>query len=131
MKARQIVSVLLTLLVASLLLSTAVADAPIEGRAEVRFLEGMMDHHQMALNMSQDCLNKAKTESVLKMCEDIITAQMAEITTMQGYLLKWYNIDYKPVPMTNMTGMNEMNSMGLHQPWMAWAECKCLHRTLP
>lgn len=46
-----------------------------------------MDHHQMVLDMAQDCLNKAKTEAVLKMCQNIITSQTAEITNMEGYLL--------------------------------------------
>ncbi len=114
MKMRQIIVTVIFLLAVVAMGSLVLADAPIAGRpgrAEVRFLEGMMDHHQMALDMSQDCLNKAKTEAVLKLCQDIIMAQTAEITTMQGYLLKWYNIDYKPITMTKMMGMNDMSSM--------------------
>jgi uncharacterized protein (DUF305 family) len=80
-------------------------DAPVEGRvgrAEVRFLEGMIDHHQMALDMANDCLGKATTESVSTMCQDIIDAQSAEIEQMQGWLLSWYNIEYSPMAMTDM-----------------------------
>lgn len=68
----------LTVLVAP----TVFADAPIEGRAgraEVRFLEGMIDHHQMALDIAHDCLAKATTESVTRLCQNIIDAQSAEI----------------------------------------------------
>ncbi|MBC8099915.1 MAG: DUF305 domain-containing protein, partial [Armatimonadetes bacterium] len=46
----------------------ALADTPVEGRAgraELRFLEGMIDHHQMALDMGNDCLAKATTETVI------------------------------------------------------------------
>ena len=117
MKVRYIVFGLLAFVLMSVILPSALADAPIEGRAgraEVRFLEGMMDHHQMALDMSQDCLMKAKTESVLKMCQDIITAQTAEITTMEGYLLKWYNVDYKPMPMADMMSMGNMGAMDMN-----------------
>src|SRR5437867_3971442 len=76
----------------------AFADAPIEGRpsrAEVRFMEGMSDHHQMALDMANDCLKKAKTDSVLKMCQDIIAAQTPEIKQLHYWLLAWYNVEYK------------------------------------
>jgi len=80
----------------------------------VRFLEGMIDHHQMALDMSNDCLNKAKTDTVLTMCRNIITAQTAEIKTMQGWLASWYQISYSPVAMAN-NGMAGIQ-MGTAQP---------------
>jgi uncharacterized protein (DUF305 family) len=99
-------------------LRSALADKPVEGRAgraEVRFLQGMIDHHQMALDMAGDCLKKAKTETVLKLCQAIIDAQTAEIKQLQGWLLTWYNIDYKAVSMLNMTGMESMDhsAMGM------------------
>lgn len=87
---------------------SALADAPIEGRvgrAEVRFLEGMMDHHQMALDMGNDCLEKATTESVQTLCQNIITAQTAEIEQMKSWLLTWYNVTYSPMPMMSMDSM--------------------------
>ncbi len=65
-------------------------------RAEVRFLEGMMDHHMMAVDMANDCTHKAHTEAVRTLCQNIITAQTAEIKTMQGWLKDWYKIDYQP-----------------------------------
>lgn len=96
------------------------ADAPVDGRAgraEVRFLEGMMDHHQMAIDMANDCLKKAKTASVVTMCQNIIKAQTAEITQMSGYLLAWYNVQYMPMsmmdmPQDSMTGMDHSGMGG-------------------
>ena len=85
--------------------SGALADAPIDGRsarAEVRFLEGMIDHHQMALDMANDCLAKAEAESVRDLCAQIIGAQSAEIALMRGWLLAWYNIAYTPMSMLEM-----------------------------
>ena len=104
--------------------SAAQANGPTTGRAgrsEVRFLEGMMDHHQMALDMSNDCLAKAKTDTVRTLCQNIITAQTAEIKTMQGWLAAWYKIDYKLVPMMNSMsgGMLGMGGMATAQPTAA------------
>ncbi len=107
-------------IISVVLLSNAVyADAPIEGRAgraEVRFLEGMIDHHQMALDMATDCLNKAQTESVVELCNNVITAQSAEIVQMQAWLLEWYDIEYAPMPMVDMDSDHDMGGMhGGHQ----------------
>lgn len=72
-------------------------------RAEVRFLEGMIDHHQMALDMALDCLEKAPSEDVLALCRNVIDAQSAEIVQMQTWLADWYGIQYAPMPMADMT----------------------------
>lgn len=101
------------------LMPAAYADAPIEGRAgraEIRFLEGMTDHHQMALDMASDCLAKATSEPVLSKCQQIIDAQSAEIATMRNWLLEWYNIEYTPMAMENMMGMMSMMEMMGNMP---------------
>jgi uncharacterized protein (DUF305 family) len=72
------------------------------GRAEVRFMEGMIDHHQMALDMAADCLKKAETADVKKLCQAIIDAQTPEIKQMQDWLKNWYKVDYQPMPMEKM-----------------------------
>jgi uncharacterized protein (DUF305 family) len=95
--------------------SFTLADAPVEsraGRAEVRFLEGMIDHHQMALDMAADCLENTSTEDVQAICEAVIAAQTAEIEQMQGWLADWYNIDYQPMPMADM-GMDMGGHAGM------------------
>jgi uncharacterized protein (DUF305 family) len=77
-------------------------------RAELRFLEGMIDHHQMALDMANDCLKKAQDETLRTLCQNIITAQSAEIAQMQGWLKDWYGVEYAPMPMDthSMPGMS-------------------------
>lgn len=72
------------------------------GRAEVRFMEGMIDHHQMALDMAGHCLEKTTTEAVQTLCQGVIDAQTPEIELMRGWLLDWYGIDYTPVPMAQL-----------------------------
>jgi uncharacterized protein (DUF305 family) len=82
-------------------------------RAEIRFLEGMIDHHQMALDMAADCLIKAETEAIRILCQNVIDAQSAEILTMRGWLLAWYHIDYHPMSMTQMQGGKPAMGMGM------------------
>lgn len=110
--------VILTLLVVALglLEQSALADDPVEGRAgraEVRFLEGMIDHHQMALDMANHCLGKTTNASLLALCQAIIDAQSAEIEMMQGWLLDWYSIEYTPVAMANTGTEHDMGGMDM------------------
>ncbi|HRE48032.1 MAG TPA: DUF305 domain-containing protein [Aggregatilineales bacterium] len=112
---------LICLVFAAGALSVVHADSPTEGRAgraEVRFLEGMIDHHQMALDMANDCLAKATSDAVKTLCQNIITAQTAEIETMQGWLLAWYAVAYQPISMMSMTdtSMMEMDHSGMGMP---------------
>jgi uncharacterized protein (DUF305 family) len=102
---KQLLRVFLLLILTIVAGFSVVADGPIEGRsgrAELRFLEGMIDHHQMALDMANDCLIKASSEAVLEICQDIIDGQSAEITQMQEWLVAWYNVEYVPVSMQSM-----------------------------
>ena len=66
--------VVLTIFFVLLSVSFAIAEGPVDGRAgraEVRFLEGMIDHHQLALDMANDCLAKASTETVTTLCQKV------------------------------------------------------------
>lgn len=104
---------------------TVFADGPIEGRpgrAELRFLEGMIDHHQMALDMANDCLAKASTESVKTLCQNIIDAQSTEITTMQDWVFDWYNVNYNPMSMTDMMAMMDEGMEGMDHSTMEGME---------
>jgi uncharacterized protein (DUF305 family) len=78
----------------------AVANEPAPTRAqaqyEIRFMTDMIDHHQMAINMSQICLTNATHEELKAMCADIIAAQQQEIVTMQTWLQDWYGVSYAP-----------------------------------
>jgi uncharacterized protein (DUF305 family) len=93
------------------------ADDAIEGRngrAEVRFLQGMIDHHQMALDMAQDCLAKASTSEVIVLCQAVVDAQTPEIEQMVVWLRDWYGIAYAPMSMLIVEdqAMGEMNDGG-------------------
>ncbi|MBE2269888.1 MAG: DUF305 domain-containing protein [Anaerolinea sp.] len=108
MKKFRLVLGVLTLLLITVVVP-ALADAPIEGRigrAELRFMEGMSDHHQMAIDMANDCLARTDISEALRSeCQMIIDSQQPEIEQMQAWLLAWYNVDYAVMPMSEMMSM--------------------------
>lgn len=55
------------------------------------FIEGMIVHHEGAVAMAQQALQKAKHDEIKTMANDIISAQTREINTMRGWLQVWYN----------------------------------------
>ncbi len=57
---------------------------------DLAFLEGMIVHHQGAIEMAKIVVEKTKRPEIKKMAEDIISAQSDEITTMKGWLSNWY-----------------------------------------
>ena len=93
----------------------ALADSPGTdrgGRAEVRYMEGMIDHHQMALDMAAHCLQTAATQAVLDRCQDVIDAQTAEIETLRSWLRQWNGIEYTPMPMRELMDLMSMAETG-------------------
>jgi uncharacterized protein (DUF305 family) len=93
-------SLYLSFLVAAAIPSVAHADQPAPepaaARFEVRFLDGMIDHHAMAVMMGEMCLEKAVHEELREMCANIVATQSQEIELMQGWLADWYGVAYEP-----------------------------------
>lgn len=65
-------------------------------RFEIEFMQGMIDHHAMAVEMAEICVRKAVHEELRRLCENIIAAQSAEIEQMQSWLSDWYGVSYEP-----------------------------------
>lgn len=79
--------------------STAASEpAPNPGTAgfEIRFLSNMIDHHAMAVEMGELCLERAVHEELTAMCSDIVASQQQEIDTMQAWLASWYGVSHEP-----------------------------------
>jgi uncharacterized protein (DUF305 family) len=78
---------------------------------EIRFLEGMIDHHTMAVHMAMMCLDKPVPQ-LTALCTNIKNTQSAEITQMQMWLQEWYSTTHTP-EMSNghMQQMDRMMEM--------------------
>ncbi len=54
------------------------------------FLSEMIVHHEGAVLMAQAVLQTSKRPELLKLANDIISAQTGEITTMQNWQKEWF-----------------------------------------
>ena len=81
---------------AGVTIAGAPAPSPPAAKFEIKFLTDMIDHHHMAVMMAEMCLEKATHAELRALCENIRTAQMAEIEQMQSWLQDWYGISHEP-----------------------------------
>ncbi|WP_414550755.1 DUF305 domain-containing protein [Anabaena sp. CCY 0017] len=58
---------------------------------DLRFINGMIPHHEGALDMAQDALEKSQRPEMKKLAEEIIQAQETEINQMKQWRQAWYN----------------------------------------
>ncbi|CAD5981038.1 hypothetical protein PCC9214_04740 [Planktothrix tepida] len=63
---------------------------PADVEYDLRFIDAMIPHHQGAINMAQQVLQKSTRPEVKKLAEDIIKAQEKEIAQMQQWRKTWY-----------------------------------------
>jgi uncharacterized protein (DUF305 family) len=64
--------------------------AATESPYDARFIDSMIVHHQGAVDMAKDLKNNTQRPELLKLADDIIKAQEAEITQMQDWRKTWY-----------------------------------------
>jgi len=79
-------------------------------RYEVDFLTGMIDHHAMAVQMAETCVDKAVHPELVDLCESIIASQSAQIEQMQTWLQDWYGISHEP-EMTSAQSMQHLTGL--------------------
>jgi uncharacterized protein (DUF305 family) len=58
---------------------------------EIAFLEGMIEHHEGAVDMAELVLENTDRPELVQMANDIINVQTAEIEMMQEWRNTWYN----------------------------------------
>lgn len=58
---------------------------------DLAFLEGMIIHHEGAVEMAQTLLKGTKRPELVKLGGDIITAQTGEIQMMREWRKAWFN----------------------------------------
>ncbi|MBW4501528.1 MAG: DUF305 domain-containing protein [Scytonema hyalinum WJT4-NPBG1] len=57
---------------------------------DLRFINAMIPHHQGAVEMAQDALNKSKRPEIKQLAQEIITSQQTEINQMKQWRQAWY-----------------------------------------
>ena len=108
------------------------APAPSQAQVqyEIKFMTDMIDHHHMAIMMSEMCLERAIHEELIAQCEQIIAAQSAEIEQMQGWLQEWYGLSYEPqMKPGDMKMMERMAAMSPEEFEIAFMEMMIKHHT--
>ena len=100
--------------------------------ADVTFAQGMIPHHEQAVEMSEMAEEQAESAEVKELAADIAAAQGPEIDTMEGWLEEWGedsshsmddmggdHMDMGEMP--GMMGDNEMESL-MNADGAAWDE---------
>jgi uncharacterized protein (DUF305 family) len=62
---------------------------PSHNQADVTFAQGMIPHHQQAIEMSRMAVDRAQSPEVKKLAEQIQAAQGPEIEKLTGWLQSW------------------------------------------
>jgi uncharacterized protein (DUF305 family) len=63
---------------------------PADANYDLRFIDSMIPHHQGALVMAQEVLQKSQRPELVKFAKNIITEQKKEIVQMQQWRKQWY-----------------------------------------
>ncbi|MCV7281401.1 DUF305 domain-containing protein [Mycolicibacterium flavescens] len=95
--------------------SAASSDAT-HNDADVKFAQGMIPHHQQAIEMSDMLLGKQGIDpEVISLANDIKNAQGPEIEKMQGWLQEW-GVPSSPAPAPTSAAMPGHNMPGHQMP---------------
>ncbi|WRH66034.1 MAG: DUF305 domain-containing protein [Planktothrix sp. GU0601_MAG3] len=63
---------------------------PADAEYDLRFIDGMIPHHQGAIKMAEQVIQKSNNPELKKLAEEIIKAQKKEISQMQEWRKTWY-----------------------------------------
>ncbi|MBA3923799.1 MAG: DUF305 domain-containing protein [Nostocaceae cyanobacterium] len=58
---------------------------------DLRFINAMIPHHESAVTMAEDALNKSQHPQLKQLAQNIIKSQQAEIQQMKQWRQTWYN----------------------------------------
>lgn len=83
---------------------------PADADYDLRFIDGMTVHHQGAVNMAKEALNKSKRPEMKKLATNIIAAQNREINQMKEWRKTWYS-KASSTPMAYHAQMGHMMAM--------------------
>jgi len=87
---------------------------PANAEFDLRFIDGMTPHHQGAIVMAQEALQKSKRSEIKKLAQAIINAQNKETAEMNQWRTAWYP-NMGATPMAWHTQMGHSMSMSEEQ----------------
>lgn len=61
-----------------------------DAQYDERFIDMMIPHHQGAINMAKDALQKAQHPEIKKLAQNIIDSQQKEIDMLKAWRKEWY-----------------------------------------
>ena len=125
----------LALVVSLVSMPLAFASGPAPDKAvalfEGGFLLHMIDHHAMAVEMGEMCIEKAVHDDLRDLCEEIIKTQSEEIETMQDWLETWYDVRYEPqLTPSEMHQMEHLASLNGSEFEITFMQEMVLHHTI-
>jgi uncharacterized protein (DUF305 family) len=87
---------------------------PADDDYDLRFIDGMIPHHQGAVEMAKQTQQKSKRPEIKKLAEEIIKAQNKEIAELKQWRTAWYP-KASNMPMAWHAQMNHMMAMSPEQ----------------
>ncbi|NCN52767.1 DUF305 domain-containing protein [Candidatus Parcubacteria bacterium] len=79
--------------------------------SEKAFLEGMIPHHQEAIDTAREVLARGgTTEEIRTLATNVVAAQESEVASMKEWYRAWYDVPYTPSPMY-MSMMRELEPL--------------------
>ncbi|MUL37027.1 DUF305 domain-containing protein [Gloeocapsopsis dulcis] len=94
---------------------------PADEDYDLRLIDAMIPHHQGAVEMAQEALDKSQRSEIRELSAEIIEAQQQEITQLQQWRQAWYpQASNAPVAYDPQTGetvpmsQQQMHSMMMH-----------------
>lgn len=78
----------------SMMMATDLGTA--DAQFDLRFINAMIPHHEGAIVMAKDALNKSKRPEIQQLAREIIASQQAEIAQMQKWRRQWYGKSGQP-----------------------------------
>ena len=88
-------------------------------RFEIRFLEGMIDHHAMAVQMSRMLQTQAIHPELRSLGDSIAAAQTDEIKQMQAWLQQWYGRTHEPpAMMADMQALDKLKGAAFEKQFL-------------
>ena len=87
---------------------------PADANFDLRFIDGMIPHHQGAITMAKEAQQKSQRPEIKKLADEIVMAQTKEIAELQTWRKQWYP-NASSMPMAHNAKMGHMMEMNADQ----------------